>query len=259
MNNGRASHVPPAALAPTSPWWGEQRSRYHFAATRVRGRRVLDVACGSGFGSEILADAGARFVVGAEPALDRDGVSPRARREELVFLGADGSMLPFRDASFDVVTSFDGIEHVKDEHAFIRDLRRVLAFGGSLLLSTSNALRTLRANGRPEHPPLLRSFEPDALRALLQEHFREVALLGQVTKDYYPVSPQWEDARAVPAGTRARIHTFVWTLQNRLPFDLKDSVSRFIHNRAFFPGEFDFDFLPEQVERGHVTVAVCSV
>ena len=46
-------------------------------------------------------------------------------------------------------------------------------------------------------------------------------------------------------------------LQNRLPFAVKDARSRLFHNRSFFPGEFDFDFLPEQVERGHVTVAVC--
>jgi hypothetical protein len=48
-----------------------------------------------------------------------------------------------------------------------------------------------------------------------------------------------------------------WKVENRLPFPIKDGMSRLLHNRAFFPGEFDFDFVPEQVERGHVTVAVC--
>jgi SAM-dependent methyltransferase len=247
-----ADRLPPS---PTSPWWGEHRSRYHFAAALVRGARVLDAACGTGFGSEILADAGARYVVGAD--LQIDDVTP-ARAEELSFVCADGTGLPFRDAAFDVVTSFDTIEHVIDEGAFVRELRRVLAPSGWLVLSTPNALRAARRKAdRQANPRRVREYRPERLRELLGAHFEHVALLGQITKPYYPVSPFWDDPGAAPPNARARLQTLAWKVENRLPFPIKDGMSRLFHNRAFFPGEFDFDFVPEEVERGHVIVAVC--
>src|SRR4051794_32573767 len=52
--------------------WAEHRTRYAFASELAAGRRVLDVACGSGYGSRILADAGADTVVGVD--LDADAV-----------------------------------------------------------------------------------------------------------------------------------------------------------------------------------------
>ena len=134
----------------------------------------------------------------------------------------------------------------------------MLTSGGSLLLSTSNALRTLRANGRPAHPVHLSRFEPLGFRALLEEHFAEVTLLGQITKDYYPVSPQWEDARTVPSHCSGEKNSYVcMDAAEPAPVRGQRRGDAFLHNRSFFPGEFDFDFLPEQVERGHVTVAVC--
>jgi 2-polyprenyl-3-methyl-5-hydroxy-6-metoxy-1,4-benzoquinol methylase len=245
------------ALVPTSPWWGEHRSRYHLAATRVRGATVLDVGCGAGIGCEILADAGARLVVGADLRLCR--AAPRVRQDEVAFLTASETALPFRDGAFEVVTSFETLQHVDEDRRLVAELRRVLAPGGSLLLSTPNALHSRPAiDGHAADRFHTYEYEPDELRALLSQLFGCVTLLGQVTKSYYPVSPFWEDPRTPPASARARVRTWAWRVENRLPFAIKDGMSRLLHNRAFFPGEFDFDFLAEHVERGHVTVAVCE-
>src|SRR5882672_10793587 len=89
----------------------ESAERYAFAASAVRGSRVLDVASGSGLGSELLRRCGARFVVGVEAdavAARPTGASPSGPS----FVRGDATALPLVDGSCDVVVSFETIEHV---------------------------------------------------------------------------------------------------------------------------------------------------
>jgi SAM-dependent methyltransferase len=95
---------------PTSELWGEHRSRYRFAAQWVAGKRVLDVACGAGFGLEMLRAAGAN-AVGLD--LDFDALCQGSQAQ------ADATRLPLSDASMDVVASFETIEHVPDARALV--------------------------------------------------------------------------------------------------------------------------------------------
>src|SRR5262245_3454784 len=86
------------ALDHRSPWWGEHRSRYRFAQPFASRKRVLDIACGSGFGSAMLAHAGAEQVIG----VDLEGASLREAEKHfslpsLKFMQADGTSLPFQD------------------------------------------------------------------------------------------------------------------------------------------------------------------
>jgi len=112
-----------------SPYWGEHAARYHFALERVAGKKVLDIACGTGYGIGLLRKS-ARFVCGVD--IDREAAL-QARSEcgdrSAVVLG-DGLRLPFHDKCFDVVTSFETIEHLHDRLGFLRELERVLAPGG---------------------------------------------------------------------------------------------------------------------------------
>jgi SAM-dependent methyltransferase len=103
------------------------------------GRRVLDVGCGTGYGSFFLASYGARHVT----AFDFDDVTlsygqavyhhPRLR-----YVRGDGLRLPFEDASFDFVFSSQVIEHVPSPDQFLLEIRRVLATGGFCLITTPN-------------------------------------------------------------------------------------------------------------------------
>ncbi|MBV9580007.1 MAG: class I SAM-dependent methyltransferase, partial [Chloroflexi bacterium] len=87
-----------------SELWGEHRSRYRFAAQFVAGQRVLDVACGSGFGLRMLSDARA-WPIGVDYAnqtlcdIKRD--QPRTR-----LVTADATRLPLKTASVEHVVSF---------------------------------------------------------------------------------------------------------------------------------------------------------
>ncbi len=112
--------------------------RADFARAHVRsGDRVLDLGCGQGDLTAVLADAGAR-PLGVDVA---DAAVARARRRhpQLSFERAplDGP-LPIADGAFDVVWASEVIEHVADTARWLSEVRRVLVPGGRLLVTTPN-------------------------------------------------------------------------------------------------------------------------
>lgn len=152
----------------------EHLARYRWAAAAVRDREVLDAASGDGYGALILAQAGARRVV----AVDRDPeavINARQRAgDEAEVLLADLGNLPLDDASFDVVTCFEAIEHVIDAQGVLDELRRVLRDDGLLLISTPN--REVFTPGNPHH---VHEYTPAELEAALRRGFANVRLHRQ--------------------------------------------------------------------------------
>jgi len=119
----------------------EHWHRYAFARHFVAGRRVLDAACGEGYGTAYLSDIAAAVV-----GLDLDGATivhasaryascPRAR-----FVQSSCTTLPFADACFDVVVSFETVEHLEaaDQVRMLAEFARVLTPSGLLVISSPN-------------------------------------------------------------------------------------------------------------------------
>jgi len=232
---------------PSSELWGEHRSRYRFAAQTVRGLTVLDVACGAGFGLDMLRQAGAAAI-----GVDYDAgalLEVRRRQPAARLLRGDGACLPLKDASIDLVVSFETIEHVPDASALVHDIRRVLKPGGRLVLSTPN--RTFgppeRHTGNPFH---VREFSADELRDTLCAAFDDVQLYGQRPSEAYRyvpflmLEPHYEPA------------ALAWKLLVRLPFRLKNRLALALSGRAVYPGEDDYSFDLEQSDGAHALVAV---
>ena len=97
-----------------------------------RGARVLDAPCGSGALTLALRDAGF-------DAWGTDVVPDARQRLGEKFLAADlGAGIPCADESMDVVLSVEGIEHLENPYAFLREIHRVLRPGGRLILTTPN-------------------------------------------------------------------------------------------------------------------------
>jgi SAM-dependent methyltransferase len=158
--------------------WYEHIHRYVFARELVAHKRVLDAACGEGYGSALLAGA-AQSVTGVD--LSEEAVRHargRYRAANLAFRQADCLELPFDDAEFDCIVSFETLEHLEDHEALLREFRRVLEPGGFLLLSSPDkAVYTDRLQNRNEFH--LRELYRGELEALLSAHFPAYRLWGQ--------------------------------------------------------------------------------
>ena len=119
----------------------EHAHRYAFARQCVAGRRVLDAACGEGYGSGLLAETAADVIgVDIDPATITHASAAYAGRRTLQFRQGSVTSLPLADASVDVVVSFETIEHLEahDQPAMLAEFARVLAPGGVLVLSAPN-------------------------------------------------------------------------------------------------------------------------
>ncbi|MFQ5973219.1 MAG: class I SAM-dependent methyltransferase [Alphaproteobacteria bacterium] len=154
-------------------------SAYHWAMETLgvhANMRVLDAACGTGYGSNALA-VRAQSVVG----VDRDvttvnAASRRYRWPNLCFLPMDCEALAFKAASFDAVLSFETIEHLDDDRRLLREVARLLTPEGWLVLSTPHG----KAPGAvPDNPFHRREYVWAELRGLLGEHFHSVRLFGR--------------------------------------------------------------------------------
>ena len=146
----------------------EHVARYRFAKDFVRGKRVLDIACGEGYGAAALAKAGAASVVGIDVSPD---VCEHARRKYgLDARTGDAQAIPLPDRSIDVVVSFETIEHVDDPAAFCAECARVLVPDGTLIVSTPN--RPVYSGEGPTEPVPSVEFDEEEFVDLLRSRFQ---------------------------------------------------------------------------------------
>jgi ubiquinone/menaquinone biosynthesis C-methylase UbiE len=124
------------------PWGGESPMlnqhllRYKFAAQYLHpDMAVIDLACGSGYGSDHLSSAVAS-VVGVDLMGEAIREASRLVGERLALVRADGQFLPFGDGSFDAAVCLETVEHVADADKLLRELFRVLRPPGVLVIST---------------------------------------------------------------------------------------------------------------------------
>ncbi|EXX86836.1 SAM-dependent methyltransferase [Paenibacillus darwinianus] len=144
----------PKELKPTNGMLLEHIARYYFAFPHVRGR-VLDLACGTGYGSHMMAKDRKREVTEIV-AVDNDADTIRyAEREyhhqKITYRQGDAvdPDLPDSLGLFDTIVSFETIEHVRDESAFMQNLERMLRPDGTLILSSPFG----RGRGMPTSEP----------------------------------------------------------------------------------------------------------
>jgi len=157
-------------------WYRRHLVVYEWIAARVGGKRVVDMACGEGYGSNTLAATAASVVgIDANPEAHEHArlryVRPNLRYErDLVESFAEPC---------DAVVFLQTIEHVQDAGAILDHFRSMLAPGGAAYVSTPNLL-TLAPPGaeKSDNPWHVREYRAEEFRQLCAAHFPRVEMLG---------------------------------------------------------------------------------
>jgi 2-polyprenyl-3-methyl-5-hydroxy-6-metoxy-1,4-benzoquinol methylase len=157
----------------------EHRARYMYASRYAAGKNVLDMACGSGYGSDYLrGPSGASEVLGVD--IDPDAVRYariRYGRDGLAFQQAD-ACTAWTDRQFDLIVSFETIEHVPYPDQMLDNVVRMLSPSASFIVSTP-----IRARGaitdRPGNPHHVREWSVAEFTQLMQQYFQDVEIQCQ--------------------------------------------------------------------------------
>lgn len=228
-------------VLPDDPEWAwcfqAHKFGYDDLAARVpSGARILDIGCGEGYGAQILARSATVVAcdyahAAVKHARDR---YPEAAR----YLSCDAQRLPFADASFDVVSSLQVIEHFRDTDAHLADVARVLRPGGWYYVATPNIDKMGEAE--KDNPYHLRDFTADELRAALAARFDAVDLFGMFYVESSPrvrAMREAEESELRLGPTLDRIEARV----QRLPGPLRVRLRRFLRARAGAPAISSMD------------------
>lgn len=124
----------------------EHLHRYALALAFTEGKVVLDIACGEGYGSNLIAKS-ADQVVGVDISRDAvDHAKEKYTKSNLKFIEGSVFEIPVESNLFDVVISFETIEHVSDHLKMMREIKRVLKPDGILVISTPERMEYSNKN-----------------------------------------------------------------------------------------------------------------
>lgn len=158
----------------------EHLQRYEWCLPFVAGKNVLDIACGEGYGSHILARSAAA-VIGVDISAEavQHAESKYAGAESLSFKLGDAAEIPLPDQSVDVVVSFETIEHHVRHHEMMSEIRRVLTPDGLLIISSPNKKIYSDLGGGDHNHFHVKELYFSELDQLLRQYFSGVSYFGQ--------------------------------------------------------------------------------
>lgn len=196
-----------------------QRSRLAYVeASRLVAGKVLEIGTGTGYGAEIIAPATENFTTIDKCRSEELGILPA----NVTFVEAKVPPLPFADASFDYVVSFQVIEHIRNDKAFVDEVYRVLKPGGKFIVSTPNKPMSLTRN--PWH---VREYSAAEFKALLSP-FSAIEARGvegnEQVWEYYQKNK--ESVHRIMRFDILRMQWWLprWLLQ--LPYDIMNRINR---------------------------------
>jgi ubiquinone/menaquinone biosynthesis C-methylase UbiE len=165
--------------------YAEHATRYIAAKQIVSGKTVLDIASGSGYGTQMLAET-AKFIYGVDINENAIGYAQEHfGGKNIEYRLGDGESIPLDDDSVDVVVTFETIEHIKNYKKFLDEVRRILKPDGLLLVSTPNDVEF--AEGNHFH---LHEFKYDELVKLLKQYYKNIDSYFQSTWKYVAVGSE---------------------------------------------------------------------
>lgn len=156
----------------------EHLHRYAFALSFADGKAILDVACGEGYGSALLARQ-ARRVVGVDIAGEAvEHARRKYRAPNLTFVQGSADSLPLESQSVDLVVSFETIEHHDRHDEMMTEVKRVLKDDGLFIISVPDRRWYSEERGY-QNPYHVRELYRDEFRELIKRHFANHVFLCQ--------------------------------------------------------------------------------
>jgi ubiquinone/menaquinone biosynthesis C-methylase UbiE len=208
--------------------------RYNEAPLFIHpGDTVLDIASGTGFGTDIIAGKTKGKVIGGDIAAQAiDECRGRWNRRNLEFKVLDGTRLDFPDHYFDKIVSFETIEHTGQYREMIAEFARVLKPGGQLILSTPNR-DVSSPDGVIVNPYHIQEFTYEELKQVLEIAFSKMQLTGQRYIRY--------DKKSI-RGSAGKLFEklFLSFGIRKLPYNWRSGFMKIFFGYPLYPGETDF-------------------
>lgn len=157
-------------------------SRYRFASGYVAGKTALDIACGAGYGSKMLKEAGATLVHGVELDQDTLNFAHGYQAEGLEY--RFGNICTFTsEIQYQVIVCLETIEHTSNYQIALKNLYRLMVDGGLLVVSTPHRARGKTLTDKPENPFHTQEFTTFELaEELTKAGFKVTGFYGQHQK-----------------------------------------------------------------------------
>ena len=238
-----------------NPWWGEHLHRYQVAINYLSpNARVLDIACGNGFGSYMMSQQKTSQVIGGDISEETifycKNAFPVAKN--LDFQVMDGTKTGFANAHFDTVISFETIEHTTQYKEMLRELERITKGGGIFIVSTPNK-SVSSPDGIVKNPYHTQEFTYDELLDLLKKNFDDVILYGQQYIRYRNSNFKNKLAQLIE-------NTLYLRGVRKLPIRIQDFIMRSIIGKPMYPTPSDYNLTAnkEEVMRCKTFFAICK-
>jgi GT2 family glycosyltransferase/2-polyprenyl-3-methyl-5-hydroxy-6-metoxy-1,4-benzoquinol methylase/glycosyltransferase involved in cell wall biosynthesis len=156
----------------------EHLHRYAIASEFCKDNSVLDIACGEGYGSHLISKNAAQIVGVDIDQLTVEHANAKYKKTNLTFLQGSCAEIPCKSGMFDIVVSFETIEHHDEHEEMLKEIKRVLKPNGLLIISSPDKLEY------SDKPKFNNEFHVKELyknefEALLRTQFADVKLLGQ--------------------------------------------------------------------------------
>lgn len=168
-------------------------ARYQFALSYIDSEsNVLDIPCGSGYGTKLLATK-ARVVCGVDISLEAIQHGQQFFNDpKITFLQGDMERLDalHLGKKWDVIVSFEGIEHIRATKAFLSQIKELLSQKGILIISTPR-----KPHGSPHH---IIEYSLEEYTDLLSDFFTIDAMFGQIYTDIFNMKLRKENPHAYP-------------------------------------------------------------
>ncbi|MBL7930668.1 MAG: class I SAM-dependent methyltransferase, partial [Bacteroidia bacterium] len=238
-----------------NPWWGEHVHRYEVALSYLSpGSSVLDIACGSGFGSYLLAKNG-HTVNGAD--LSEETIlqcNQEFQHPQLKYTKADATKLPFPDEHYDAVVSFETIEHTRQYLEVLQEFKRVVKKNGIILISTPNILVN-SPDGVVRNPYHTQEWNYRELNDLLLATYPSVKIYGQSYSRY--------NGKSGIKNKLAKLTENTLYLRGirKLPLGIQNGLMQSLINKPMYPLASDYSMVSEQkeIEACKTFFAVCRL